>query len=401
MAEEARTQQAQRAATLIQEAEADRDRVERTLQDARQAADTQRAADPASKLSQARAIWNEAQIAYKQQVNLLLPLLQKLRLHSDREVEPELGRAEEKVRAYKQQLAGRPARLEERKRHQAAFTAALAEIAKEVSKLLEAANRLSISGLPVIPAISIDGAASLSQATALETTLDRLKQALQAAITALDEPGTRKMLDEILDKQGRLSNEKDSAESSIRQCKQFIDALLVARHIARPGEYSSSSIVACWPLIAEVSIDEEKQVKEELERVSKQLYAARQQENQLATELYHSGTPLSVEECQQRVEELLEERKICEAATRLIQETHDRIARRVLPGSATPPMTLRRRQKRMSAPSPCVPAAGQTKNSPEPSPSTTTRLTCWRTTSPRRLRREPPALVFLQCREEK
>jgi len=329
--EEARTQQAQRAATLIQEAEADRDRIERTLQAARQTVDAQRAADPASKLSQAQAIRNETQIAYKQQVNLLLPLLQKLRLRTDREVEPELGRAEEKVRAYKQQLANRPAKLEEWKQYQVAFTAALAEISKEVGKLLEDANRLSVSGLPAAPAISIDGDTSLSQATALETTLDRLKLALQAAITALDEPGTRKMLDEILDQQGRLRNEKDSAGSSIRQCKQFIDALLVARHIARPGEYSPGSIVACWPLTGEVSIDEENQVKEELERVSKQLYAARQQEEQLATELYHSGTPLSVEECQQRVEELIEERKICEVATRLIQETHDRIARRVLP----------------------------------------------------------------------
>ncbi len=330
-AEEAQTQQAQKAATLIQEAEADRERIGRNLQAARQSVDTQRAADPASKLSQARAIWTETQTVYKQQVNLLLPLLQKLRLRTDREVEPELGRAEEKVRAYKQQLANRPTKLEEWKRYQVAFTAALAEISKEVGKLLEGANRLSVSGLPAASAASIDGDASLSQATALATTLERLKQALQAAITALDEPGTRKMLDGILYEQGRLRNEKDSTGNYIRQCQQAIDALLAARHVARPVEYSSTSIVACWPLLEEVSIDEEEQVREELERVSKQLYAARQQEEQLATELHHSGTLLSIEECRRKVEELVEERKICEMATRLIQETHDRIARRVLP----------------------------------------------------------------------
>lgn len=36
-------------------------------------------------------------------------------------------------------------------------------------------------------------------------------------------------------------------------------------------------------------------------------------------------------ECQQKVIELTEERKICELATKLIKETHDRTARRVLP----------------------------------------------------------------------
>ncbi len=57
----------------------------------------------------------------------------------------------------------------------------------------------------------------------------------------------------------------------------------------------------------------------------------RQQERQLTAELQHPGTPLSIEECQQKVVELVEEREICGWATRLLRETHDRIARRVLP----------------------------------------------------------------------
>src|SRR5579884_21670 len=67
-------------------------------------------------------------------------------------------------------------------------------------------------------------------------------------------------------------------------------------------------------------------------------------------------------------------------------------------------MTLRRQQKDISAPSPCAPAAGPIKNSPEPSPSTTIRLTCWPITLPRRLRREPHSnsvLFSFQCREKK
>jgi len=47
--------------------------------------------------------------------------------------------------------------------------------------------------------------------------------------------------------------------------------------------------------------------------------------------MHHPDTPLVVEECQKKVDELLEEREICGWATRLLKETHDRIARRVLP----------------------------------------------------------------------
>src|SRR5256885_6143915 len=52
-----------------------------------------------------------------------------------------------------------------------------------------------------------------------------------------------------------------------------------------------------------------------------------QQEKQLTAELQHPGTPLSIEECQQKVLKLIEEREICIYATRFLRETHDRIAR--------------------------------------------------------------------------
>lgn len=80
-----------------------------------------------------------------------------------------------------------------------------------------------------------------------------------------------------------------------------------------------------------MSPDEEGQVAENLEGVRRRLYAARQQERQLATELHHPSTILDVEECQKKVDELLEEHEISRWATQLLKETHDRIARRVLP----------------------------------------------------------------------
>ena len=98
-----------------------------------------------------------------------------------------------------------------------------------------------------------------------------------------------------------------------------------------PATYTYDRVVTFWPLIARVSPDEEGQVAENLEGVRRRLYAARQQERQLATELHHPSTILDVEECQKKVDELLEEHEISRWATQLLKETHDRIARRVLP----------------------------------------------------------------------
>jgi DNA repair exonuclease SbcCD ATPase subunit len=63
----------------------------------------------------------------------------------------------------------------------------------------------------------------------------------------------------------------------------------------------------------------------------KRRYAAEEQARRLAVDLQHPGTLLNVEECEQRVAELTEEREICFQAMALIQEARDRIARRVLP----------------------------------------------------------------------
>jgi DNA repair exonuclease SbcCD ATPase subunit len=78
-------------------------------------------------------------------------------------------------------------------------------------------------------------------------------------------------------------------------------------------------------------MSEERQITELLDAARRRLYAAKQQESQLAEELQHPGSPLSIEECQQKVTGLIEEREICRLATQLLRETYDRIARRVLP----------------------------------------------------------------------
>jgi hypothetical protein len=53
-------------------------------------------------------------------------------------------------------------------------------------------------------------------------------------------------------------------------------------------------------------------VTNDLEQAKKDLYAVSQQARSLAEELHDPSTPLDIEACQEKVDELQEERQICE-----------------------------------------------------------------------------------------
>ncbi|HEU0004116.1 MAG TPA: AAA family ATPase [Ktedonobacteraceae bacterium] len=316
---------------LIQEAESDKEKAEYSLQQARERVATLKASDPAAQLLKAQGNLAEMEKMRRQQEDATRPLLSKLHLRAETEVEPERGRAEARIQALENTLTTRPQRQEQYNTYKAALTNSLATTSALIGDLLAALNRLTIAGLPTLPQLLNDDDIFFRYEDGLTAALNGIRKALQATLNLLNEQDTRKKLEDALGDQGKIEHQKDIVENDRNRSQQVIEAIFLMRGISHPSMYGYESIIMHWPLIASVSPDEESQVVENLEEVRKRLYAARQQENQLATELHHPGTPLVVEECQQKVDELFEEREICGWATQLLRETHDRIARRVLP----------------------------------------------------------------------
>jgi DNA repair exonuclease SbcCD ATPase subunit len=319
------------SAKLIQEAESDKAKAEHSLQQAREIAATLKASDPASQLSKAQENLAEMETICRQQEDATSPLLGKIHLQVETEVEPERGRAEARIQALENALTTRPLQQEKYQTCKANLINLLTTTSTLIGDLLAALNDLAIPGLPSLPQMLNDEGISFRYEDGLTATLNGIRKALQTTLNILDELGTRKKLDDALGDQGRIEHQKGIVENDVNRSQEVIEAIFSIRGIVHPSTHSYDSIVIYWPLIARVSPDEESQVAENLEGIRRRLYAARQQESQLATELRHPGTPLSIEECQQKVDKLFEEREICGWATRLLRETHERIARRVLP----------------------------------------------------------------------
>lgn len=330
-ANEAQKRQEQASVRLIQEAEADKAKTARLLQQAQVKVATVRASDPVAQLSRAQENLAEMRTICRQWEEALRPLLSKLRLQRETEVEIVRGRTQARIQILENALTTRPQQQEKYDKCKADLTNALTTTLALLSDLLATLNTLAVKGLPGLPQLLNRNDISHPYEGALTATLDEIRKALQIRLNALDEQGTRKMLDAALSDKGRVEQQKDSVEKDIKSSQQVVDSIFAKRGIVHSSSYSYDNIVRGWSLIAQVSPDEERKVTENLETVSKRLYATRQQERQLATELRHPGTPLRIEECEQAVDALLEEREISEWATRLLKETHDRIARRVLP----------------------------------------------------------------------
>ncbi len=319
------------SAKLIQEAESDKAKAQLSLQQAQEIVATKRVSNPAAQLFRAEENMEEMETICHQREEAARPLLSKIHLQVETEVEPERGRAEARIQALENALTTRPLQQEKYQTCKANLIDLLTTTSNLIGDLLATLNDLAITGLPSLPQLLNDEDISFRYEDGLTATLNGTRKALQTTLNLLDEQGTRKKLDDTLGDQGRIEHQKDILENDMNRSQQMIEAIFSIHGIVHPSTYRYDDIVTCWPLIVQVSPDEESQVTENLEEVRRRLYAARQQESQLATELHHTGTPLNTEECQQRVVELVEEREICGWATRLLRETHDRIARRVLP----------------------------------------------------------------------
>lgn len=329
---EAQEQPRQISARMIQEVEADKAKVASALQQAKEITATQRALNPVERLSHAQDNVTEALALCHQHEEAMQMLLQRINLQAEAEVEPERGRAEVRVQTLEKQVHARSALQEEWQTQKAILLEALTAVSAMIEDLLLTASQLAVPELPSLPVMPPGTDALSSYGHSLVATLDKLRQACETALITLDESGARNLLDEALREKGRIEQRKESLQKDIKESQQALETILSLRQMTPlPLAYTQASLAERWPLSASVSPEEESQVQEDLESVKKRLYAAQEQEKQLIADLHHPGTPLNIEECQQKVIELTEERKMCELATKLIKETHDRIARRVLP----------------------------------------------------------------------
>jgi len=329
--EETRKRQEHMTANLIQEAETDLEHAEKALQQAQEVTLARRETDPAGKLSRTQADLAEAMAICNQRTEALQPILTRLQLRTEADVEPERGRIAEQVSRLQQQCALRPSKQEKRAELQHAFAVSQATTTKHMETLLTNAHHLNVTDLPDLPLQPENSRISLSYRQTLTTVVNEIEHAIQASLTELDELGTRQTLERLLGEQGTLKQSKTRLAEDQQKSQHVIDTILSSRHLPVIPIYTNESIHQRWQLTAFVLPEEQNQVSEHLKNIQKQLYALHQQEQQLASELQHPGTPLSVDEYLQRVTELVEERQICEQATHLLRETHDRIARRVLP----------------------------------------------------------------------
>lgn len=327
----AQEQHERSAVSLIQEAEADQTKAEEAVRQAKDLVITRRAGDPIAEVSRAQEALSKTEVVCGQQEAAMRLLLQKVDTQSETAVEPERGRADVRVQSLEKDWAKYPSLQEEYQEQKASFSQALVSASTQLQHLLDACQRLEVTGLPSLPMMLDKREPTFPYEQALRTTLNATRSALQNALIAMDESGTRTALDAALGEQGQIEQQIKSSKADIQQNQQAIATILTERGLMHPSTYTSDCLIACWPLIAAVSPDEEGQVTGELEQARKHLYAVGQQARSLAGELHHPGTPLDIEECQQKVDELREERQICEWGAKFIQETKDRIARHVLP----------------------------------------------------------------------
>ncbi len=316
---------------LLQEAQADLEKAQEVLRQTQENVAQQKASDPAAQLSQAQSYALQAQAVCKQREERSQQCLQKVHLSSETEVDPERGRIEARIQAYKSELDTRPAQIEKRDGKAHDFVQKVTTAAMLIKNLLTEAQSLAVEALPLFQQTAKDDDSSFPYEDEWSVTLEHIARALQNAIISLDEPGARSLRDTTLGEQGSIKQQASLIEGDAKKCQSQIQSLLTKRSLQEPSVYTAESIAISWPLVAQVTPDEETAVSARLEETSRELYATRQQEGLLATELHVPGTQLNIEECQQTVDKLSEEREICLRAQKLLRETHDRIARRVLP----------------------------------------------------------------------
>ncbi|GHO79962.1 hypothetical protein KSD_77330 [Ktedonobacter sp. SOSP1-85] len=330
-AKAAQEQHERNTTTFIDEAEADRRKAEMAVHQAKDLVIARQAGDPITGVLQAQEALNRVEALCLQQEADMHSLLQKIAVPTEKEVELERGRAQSRVQSLEDDWAKYPSLQKDYQEQKDRFNQELTSTSVQLRNLLDACQLLHITGLPSCPVMPEESAFNLPYEEVLRTTLSITGSALQNALDVMDELGTRTDLEKALGEQGQIAQRIKSNEVDVQQHQQTINSILTGRGLAHPSIYTTDSLIVCWPLIAVVSSDEENQVTNDLEQIRKDLYAVGQQVRSLSDELQQPETPLDIDECQQKVDELREERQICDLGARLIQETRDRIARHVLP----------------------------------------------------------------------
>ena len=230
-----------------------------------------------------------------------------------------------------EQLASRASQQEKSETLKASFTGERNAASALVEELFSTLISLGIIEFTSPPPLSKDVSTGSLHEQALIKTLKEIRGALQATLAPLNEQGATNSRDQALLEQGGIEEQKETLERNAKESRQKIEEILTLRQISQPSEYTLSSIAEYWPLIAGVSPDEENQIKAAHDEIRINLRAAEREVEQLTKELGYSGTELNIEECRHKVDELIEERRICEVATEILKETRDRIARQILP----------------------------------------------------------------------
>ena len=194
-----------------------------------------------------------------------LPLLSKVHLQLETEVELERGRAEAKVQALEKDLSVRAMQQEEYKSRKANFINSLTATSTMLRSLLASLNRLSVDNLPTVPQMPDQVDISFQYEQTLTATLDETRKALKAGLLSLDEQGTREVLDNALNEQGRINQQREAIENDMKRSQQAVITIFSYREIASPSTFTYESIVTCWPFIRLVSSNEEGQVSANLE----------------------------------------------------------------------------------------------------------------------------------------
>ncbi len=277
-------------------------------------------------------------------------------------VEAERGRIEERISTLEAKLADRATVKQTIDSQEAAMADAFAKAVKAVGAMCEA---LATVGLAPLGRRAADtGNDALDQASVPETTeahITELRMTLLNAgrdeLKTLNAPQLQKTLEDILQESAVLNRRGMDLWETLNDIIAKMREILLARGFALPDTHSRSAIGAVWTLTMAVDPQEIPTLTERHTRAQQKLYAARQRIEALRAELGYPDDMPGIDDCQQRVDSLLEERQIGERAQSIIRETRDRIARHVLPTTERnmqlllPQLTSRRyRDVRLTAP---------------------------------------------------
>jgi len=144
--------------------------------------------------------------------------------------------------------------------------------------------------------------------------------------------------DEILQQLEELQLQEGASKAKIELCRQEIEggreriaAMLARRNRPSTKGYTLTDIVAVWPLVGEISIQDRSRLEEEREAKEEELHQLEQEELELSTKLGIGDNPLDLEQVRMRME--LQERNY-QTKTRgglMVKALDERLMRKMIP----------------------------------------------------------------------